>query len=592
MAKRSLLDTFQDPSTRALVHRIMRDHMAPYRWVLAGSLICMMLTAAATALLAAHMEAVIDQMFDSTDRCMVWIVGAQVLGIFILKGCAAYAGLVSMTRAGEGAVRDMRRIMVARVLAADLYFFDKMPTGDLLTRFSSDVAALRHIVGNTLTGLVRDFFTLIFLVCVMVQKDAWLSLVILGSFPLAYYPVVLLGRKTRRSSASLQEHLARFVTQMTQVIQEIRIVKAYGAQARELDHADRLLDETLHHVMKMTRNRAASTPIMEIFTGLAVVGVITYGGLSVMEGTQTKGAFFAFITALILSYEPLRRLANLNAELQERLASAVRVFEIMDIRPQICDGPQASPLPPVKGEIHFQDVSFSYVSDHPILKALNLHIPAGKTAALVGPSGGGKSTILNLIPRFYEPDSGQISIDGHPIASVTLDTLRAQVGLVSQEVSLFDETIAYNIAYGAPDASHEQIVAAAQAAGAHDFIIALPQGYETTIGEQGAFLSGGQRQRLTIARAMLKDAPILLLDEATSALDNTSEQQVQQAIAALSRGRTTLIIAHRLSTVQDADIIFVIAHGAVVAQGTHAQLLEGCDLYASLCQTEFRTRAP
>jgi subfamily B ATP-binding cassette protein MsbA len=351
------------------------------------------------------------------------------------------------------------------------------------------------------------------------------------------------------------------------------------------------LSQAIHSVFKRTikgvRVKSATHPIMEFLGGIAIAAVIVYGGSQVIAGKQTPGAFFAFITALIMSYEPLKRLANLNANLQEQLAAAGRIFELLDYKNYIADLPEASDIKISKGHIRFHNVCFHYFPDHTILKNVTLDIPPGQTVALVGPSGGGKSTLMNLILRFFEVVYGEICIDNHPLPKFTLQSLRQQIALVSQEVILFDDTVYGNILYGKSNATEGEVIAAAKAAGAHDFIMTLPQGYSTYVGEQGLRLSGGQRQRLSIARAMVKNAPILLMDEPTSALDSESEQMIQGALRSLMRNKTTLIIAHRLATVRDADIIYVIEEGMVTAKGKHHVLLKTSPKYAQWCKIQF-----
>jgi subfamily B ATP-binding cassette protein MsbA len=358
-------------------------------------------------------------------------------------------------------------------------------------------------------------------------------------------------------------------------------------EAYETARADRLIESVNRLLNRAARIRSATSPVMETLGGIAVAGVILYGGYQVIEGTRTVGTFFSFITALLLAYQPMKTLANLTANLQEGLAAAQRIFAVLDIEPEIRDAPGAVPLAVSGGEIRFEAVRFTYPNGGPALNGADLVVPAGKTVALVGASGAGKSTVLNLIPRFYDTASGRVLIDGMDVRRVTLSSLRANIALVSQEVSLFDDTVRGNIAYGRFGASEADIVAAAKAAAADEFIRALPQGYDTMVGEHGVKLSGGQRQRVAIARAMLKNAPILLLDEATSALDTESERQVQAALKTLMRGRTTLVIAHRLSTVVDADLIYVIDAGRIVESGTHAELLARGGAYQRLYALQF-----
>jgi subfamily B ATP-binding cassette protein MsbA len=383
--------------------------------------------------------------------------------------------------------------------------------------------------------------------------------------------------------------MGAFTILLHQIFQGMRVVKAYAMEKYEQKRAYRLIDCISQLNIKGGRVRAASHPIMETLGGCAIVIVILYGGTQVIGGNRTTGTFISFITALLLAYEPMKRLAGLNASLQEGLAAAWRVFEAIDLKPAILSPPKAPALHVTKGEIALKEVCFSYPNGKKAVKDISLTLKAGQRIALVGPSGSGKSTLLNLIPRFYDVTAGRIEIDGKDIRDVTLSSLRSHVALVSQEVILFDDTVRANIAYGRWGASEEEIINAAKAAAAHTFIKALPEGYDTIVGEQGVRLSGGQRQRLSIARAMLKNAPLLLLDEATSSLDTASERQVQAALNRLMEGRTTIVVAHRLSTVVDADMIYVIEEGEVSEKGTHLELLENNKTYAKLVDLQFMT---
>ena len=389
----------------------------------------------------------------------------------------------------------------------------------------------------------------------------------------------------RKVSTNIQEQTATFTSLLTQGFQGIRLVKSYCMETHETQQTGKIIEEIFKRSLKAARVRAISHPVMEFLGGVAIAIVVIYGGSQVISGKQNPGTFFSFITALLMTYEPLKRLANLNANLQEQLAAVSRVFRFLDLESDIKEVSEAKELHVKKGEISFKDVCFSY-EEKEVLKEINFSIPAGKTVALVGASGAGKSTILNLISRFYDICGGTVSIDGADIRQVTLKSLRENIGLVSQEVILFDTSIRTNIAFGKPDATSEEIVKAAESAAAHEFIIDLPQGYDTFVGEQGVRLSGGQRQRIAIARAMLKNAPIILLDEPTSALDSASEQKVQRALRTLMKDRTTVIIAHRLATVVDADIIFVIDKGKIIASGRHVDLIQNNSRYAQLCKAQ------
>jgi len=421
----------------------------------------------------------------------------------------------------------------------------------------------------------------------MFYQDWLLGLVSFFVFPLAIHPIVGIGRRIRRVAANTQAEIGQLTTLLSQTFQGARHVKAYGMEAYEERRAAGLFERLFALIVRAGRTRSRASPMMEALGGAAIAAVILYGGHQVIAGARTPGALFSFITALLLAYQPLKNLANLNASLQEGLAAAERVFEVLDIEPTIRDRPGAKPLCICGGEIRFDSVSFGYASGAVALDNVSLTVPAGGTVALVGPSGAGKSTILNLIPRFFDVGEGSIAIDGQDVRSATLASLRGAIAVVAQEVSLFDDTVRANIAYGRFGASDAEIEAAAVAAAADRFIGELAQGYDTLVGEHGIRLSGGQRQRLAIARAMLKDAPILLLDEATSALDSESERQVQAALRVLMRGRTTLVIAHRLSTVQGADLICIVDRGHIVEIGQHEELLGAGGLYSRLHTMQF-----
>jgi ATP-binding cassette, subfamily B, bacterial MsbA len=568
-----------------LFRRLLRENVRPEAGWLALAFLFMVIVALSTATLAKLMEPVLDQVFTERNRDQLLTVAAAVLAVFLIKGFATYGQAVLMSRVGLRIVGRLQMRVVDHAIRQDLAYFHDTPTGTLVSRVLYDTAMLRGIVANVLTGLGKDLLTLAFLVALMFWQDWKLAVIAFFAFPTAIWPILRIGRRTRKVSANTQAEMAELTTLLSQVFQGARHVKAYGMEAYETARAASLIDRVTGLMTKAARIRSAGHPIMETLGGIAIVAVILYGGWQVIEGARTTGAFFSFVTALLLAYEPMKRLTQLNASLQEGLAAAERVYQVLDTPPAIVDRPGARPLEVAGGAIRFEDVRFAYRPDKPALNGVSLDIPAGRTVALVGPSGGGKSTILNLIPRFFDVDSGRVTIDGVDVRDVTLASLRRAVALVSQEVSLFDDTVGANIAYGRQTASEAEIVAAARAAQAHDFIAALPEGYATRIGEHGVKLSGGQRQRIAIARAMLKNAPILLLDEATSALDAESERAVQAALRDLMRGRTTLLIAHRLSTVIDADRIYVVDGGRVVESGRHAELLQAGGAYARLYRT-------
>lgn len=551
------------------------------------AVVCMIIMSAANAGLPLLMQYIVDDVFIAKNQALLWPIGFAVIGTFFTKGMANYGQSLLMSFVGLRIIADMQNRLFAHLAAMDLAFFHNVPSGTLISRFTNDVHQMRVAVSNGITGVGKDLMSLAWLVGLMFYQDWLLASISFFVFPAAIYPIVRIGKRMRKVTANTQEEIGLFTTVLSQTFQGIRIVKAYGMAAYEGKRVAEVVDRMLKLNLKSVRTREISRPIMESLGGIAIFVVIIYGGNRVIEGATTPGAFFSFITALLLAYEPMKRLSNLNASIQEGLASAQRLFSVMDRAPAIADKPGAKVLENVEGYVCLKDVCFSYNSDVEALNGLNIEVPDGKVVALVGTSGAGKSTILNLIPRFYDITSGSVTIDGHDVRDLTLESIYANIALVSQEVTLFDDTVAANIAYGRQGASQQEIEEAAHNAAADLFIRELPQGYETLVGEQGIRLSGGQRQRLAIARAMLKNAPILLLDEATSALDTESERHVQAALKALMKGRTTVVIAHRLSTVVDADMICVIDRGRVIEQGTHLELLAKSGTYKRLYDLQF-----
>ncbi len=570
-----------------LVARLARDFMRPHAKRIALAFLLMGLAAASTALRAWLMQPVLDNIFLARDGSLLLLLAGGALALAVVKGLSDYGDAVLMTRVGQRIIADVQKALFARLMRADLAYFHAHPTGTLISRFTSDAVLLRGAAANVLGGMGKDAVTVAFLIAVMFYQDWLLGLVSFFVFPLAIHPIVGIGRRIRRVAANTQAEIGQLTTLLSQTFQGARHVKAYGMEAYEERRAAGLFERLFALIVRAGRTRSRASPMMEALGGAAIAAVILYGGHQVIAGTRTPGALFSFITALLLAYQPLKNLANLNSSLQEGLAAAERIFEVLDIEPTIRDKPGARPLRIAGGEIRFDSVRFGYASGAVALDGLSLVVPAGYTVALVGRSGAGKSTILNLILRFFDVDAGSIAIDGQDVRSVTLASLRGAIALVAQEVSLFDDTVHANIAYGRFDASGAEVEAAARAAAADGFIRELPNGYDTPVGEHGVRLSGGQRQRIAIARAMLKDAPILLLDEATSALDSESERQVQAALRALMHGRTTLVIAHRLSTVQGADLICVVDRGHIVEIGRHAELLAHDGRYARLHATQF-----
>lgn len=578
-----------DAGSIGLIRRLLREQVRPHVGSLALAVFSMAVVAAMTAATAWLLKPAIDQVFTQRDPYWTVMVPLAVVAVVVVKAVATYFEGTLMTRFGERVVADTQVRLYAHLIRADLAWLHEMHSGKLIASFLYDAGLLREAVSKALTGIVKDSLSLIFLTGVMFAMNWQFALIVCVIFPIVGLTTRRLGKKARRGSARSQQETGKLTTILSETFEGARMVKAYGMEQREIERARSSVDARLGHIMKVVRARAAASPATEALGGIAVAVVIYIGGTT---DTLTLGTLTAFIYAALSAYQPLKALANLNTALQEGLAAAERIFAILDIPPTITDRPGARPLAVAGGEIRLEEVSFRYGTETTALAGVTLTVAPGRKAALVGASGAGKSTLLNLVPRFHDATAGRVLVDGHDVRDVTLDSLRRSIALVSQELTLFDDTVRANIAYGRPEASQAEIEAAARHAAAHDFIVALPQGYDTLVGENGVKLSGGQRQRIAIARAMLRDAPILLLDEATSALDTESERLIQAALADLMRGRTTLVIAHRLSTVIDADAIFVLDHGRLVEQGTHAELLARNGAYARLYATQFAAEAP
>jgi subfamily B ATP-binding cassette protein MsbA len=567
--------------------RLLREHVLPQvRWLVAGGL-CMVVYAAATAGQAWIMEPMLDRVFLERDRAMLWLVPVAVIGLALVKGGAGYGQTVAMYRVGQRIVADLQQRLFDHLIRADIGYITGRGSGPLISGLTYDTQQLRLSVSSALAAVARDALTIVFLTGLMFYQDWRLACIAAVGFPVASLPLTWLGRRMRRVARKGQAQMATLTARVEQLFQGIRQVKADHREADESARTADLIERLFRLNHTAARVSAISSPTMEVVGGFAVAAVIFYGGWQVLAGTTTPGTFFSFVTALLLAYRPLKSLAALHARLQVGLAAAERIYGMLDQQPEVRESLSAVALAVGPGEIRLERVRFGYRPDQVTLDGLDLTIPAGRALALVGPSGAGKSTVLNLILRFYDVDAGRVLIDGQDVRELTLASLRGAMALVSQDVDLFDDTVRANIAYGRPEASDAEIVAAAEAAAAHDFIMALPAGYGTLVGPSGASLSGGERQRLGIARAMLKDTPILLLDEATSALDAEAERAVRIALARLMRGRTTVVIAHRLSTVIDADLIAVVEQGRVVETGTHASLLAQGGTYERLFRQQF-----
>ncbi len=576
-----------DAKTRQLISRLWNESIRQYRWVVALTIYFMVLAASGEAMTIKMLQPIIDKIFVEQRHDMLVPISILILTIFLVKSVASYGQDCLIQLIGLRIVCDMQRKFFNHLSVMDHNFFHNNPSGSLVSRFTVDTVMMKNAVSSSLTNLFKDALSVIFLVILMFMQDVKLAAIILFIFPIAFYPIIYLGRKMRKVTANTQQHMGFLTTILEQIFQGISVVKSYAMEKYEQSRVNETVETIFKLNYKASRTRSASSPIMEFLGGVAIVVVVTYGGTRVMNGETTPGTFFAFLGALITAYRPMKSIAKLNLNVQEGLAGAQRLYEIIDTPTQIENSPSARELVLKDSNIKFDDVTFNYDDGTEAITNMSFDIKSGTTCALVGPSGAGKSTVLSLLLRFYDCSKGSILIDGQDIRDLTLESLRKNISLVSQDVTLFDNTVRNNILYGKPGASDEEVIKAAQTAAAHDFIMELPEGYDTIVGERGMKLSGGQRQRLSIARAMLKNAPILLLDEATSALDTESERKVQAAIDALMKNRTTLAIAHRLSTIINADVIHVIDKGALVESGTHDELIAKDGAYAKLYQLQF-----
>lgn len=559
-------------------------------WAKLGiSMVCMALISGSTAALAFLIKNILDDIFIAQNGVMLKVVTFVVLGVSLVRGVAVLAKEYFMNNVGQTIITTLRNELYGTIQDLSLSFFQKERTGVLMSRITNDVTLIQAMVSTSVTAAIEHVFTIIGLTGVIIYRDWKLALVALVVVPVAFYPIVKLGRRVRKVSTGTQQSVGELNTFLHETFAGAKIIKAFGREEYEKQRFYKKSWDLFRFEMKKVKAKALSSPVTDVCGGLGIAAVVWYGGHGVIKGTSTTGTFLSFLTAVMLLYEPLKKLSKLNNTVQEGLAALDRVFEIIEMEPEITDRPGAVELSPSSHRVAFEDVTFSYGED-PVLKGINLSAEPGEVIALVGMSGGGKSTFINLIPRFYDVTSGRIAIDDVDIRNVTLASLRSRIAMVTQDAILFNESIRDNIAYGNSDATWEDIVAASKAAYAYRFIMSLPDGFDTRIGELGSRLSGGEKQRLCIARALLKDAPILLLDEATSALDTEAEKVVQDALENLMKGRTTFVIAHRLSTIQHADRIVVVSKGEIVEEGKHDDLLARDGEYARLHTMQFARR--
>lgn len=584
-------DTKTEPQTdltaRQVLGQIWTGWVRQHRLLILRALCLMVVVAATGAAYPLLIQTVFDGLADENASgliAQIWIIPLGIVALASLKGLAMYFQVITVNRLALLVSTNIQKDMAAHIIEADLSLVSKDAPGNFVSRIMNDLNLVREAIVRLANNLVRDTLTIIAMIAMMFWFNWLLSVLVLAIYPVAMRPIISIGNRQRKASGDLQQHMEVVTSLLAEMLQGIRMIKAYQRESAEKLRSASAFDKLFHRLLQLLSGRAKIDPILEVLGGVAIAGVIAVASWQVSKGEMSVGDVIGFITALLMLVQPVRGLGTLNAVTQEGVAAGQRILHLLDQKPQIKDSPSAQDLKlgsATNTVLDFDKVGFSY-GTRPILTDISFSAEQGQTIALVGPSGAGKTSILNLILRFYDHQSGQILVGKQPLQDLRLASLRANVALVSQDAVLFDDTIAANIRFGKESASDAEVIAAAQAAAADTFISDMPEGYQTRVGAFGQRLSGGQRQRIAIARAMLKDAPILLLDEATSALDAESERQVQAALDRLKKGRTSLIVAHRLSTVQDADMIFVMDAGKIVERGTHTELMAQASLYAHM----------
>ena len=551
------------------------------------ALLLMACLAAVTGGYPMIIKASFDTLMADDGANLLFVLGA-IITITMLRSIFLYLQTVATQRIVTRMSTDIQKDAFTHLINADFARMTRETPGRLLSRLTNDINFLQQAVQASLNTAVRDTLMVIALVASMIYLDPLMSLFVLGVYPIAALPIAVISERLRKVAKRTQTELGDMTSLLAENLGASRLIKTYRLEDYASERVHGSFEQVFSLKMKAVRNRARLDPVLEALGGLAVAGVIAFAYWRIASGISTVGDFMGFVTALLMAAQPIRALGNLTGRIQEGLAAAERLYGLLDEKPSIVDTPDAKSLAITTGTISFEDVSFGYEqsSEQRAIEDFTLQVRGGTTVALVGRSGAGKSTVINLVPRLFDVTRGQISIDGQDIRSVTLQSLRSSIALVSQDITMFDDTIRANIALGRLDASEDEIIAAARDAAAHEFILAQPKGYDTMIGASGLRLSGGQRQRIALARAILKDAPILLLDEATSALDTQSEQLVQTALARFTENRTTLVIAHRLSTVQNADLICVMEDGRIIETGRHSDLISREGPYAQLAQAQ------
>jgi len=571
-----------------ILSRLFRDSIKPYLSRLISSLFFMIIIALCTGATAWLLDPAIEKIFLDKDSSMLVIIPIAIIGTLLIKSVSTYIQVFLLNSVAQNVIADTQIKLFKKIINADLAWLHKIHSAKIISNFLYDVTLLQDSVSSSLANGVKDFLTLICLVGVMYYQDWVLATIAIIAFPLVGLLSRQLGKRIKKASTETQEETGIMASILSENLDGTRIVKAYQQEDREIKKLSESVYRRMNKILKAINTRGATSPFAEFLAGFGIAGTLYYAGLRGLQGELPLNEFVSFLGAMMLAFQPLRRLAAVNTTLQEGFAAAIRVFDLLDQKSLINEEINAQELNNPNSDILFDNVTLSYDGQkNSALKNISLKIPNGKITALVGPSGSGKSSILNLIPRFYDPKSGAILIGNQNIRHLTMQSLRSKIALVNQEPILFDMSIKDNILYGNPNASDQEIEGASKSSASDEFITKLPEGYNTIVGEDGYSLSGGQKQRISLARAFLKDAPILLLDEATSSLDTESEHLVQEAINILMKNRTTLIIAHRLSTIINSDNIIVIDNGEVVESGTHSELIKNDGMYKKLYEREF-----
>ena len=572
----------------AKIYLRLLQYLRPYIPKTLMAVACMILATSASLYVPWIVRDVIDGVLVNKDEALLNVITIGIVVVFALRGFFVYGQSYLMAFISQKVVIDLREHLFRHFQRLSVSYFDRSQTGKVLSYMTNDVGVLQGALAQNVIELASESLALIGSLIAMFYLHWQLALLTLITVPLVAEAMKIFGVKLRRASGTMQQRAAEITSVLQEMIVSIRLIRLFVREDYEIGRFNRENENNFDAQMKAAQLSATLTPVVEFLAAFAVTVIVWYGGNEVIRGNLTSGSLIAFLVYAVNISNPVKRLGNVYGSIQRAVAAADRVFEVLDTLPEVQDAPDAKPLPPVKGRVTFEDVTFEYRSGEPALRNMSIDVAPGQVLAIVGPSGAGKSTIANLIPRFYDPQAGRIRIDGVDIRDVTVASLREQLAMVPQDTILFSASIHENILYGRLDATREEVMAAAQASNAHNFILQLPDGYETQIGERGCQLSGGQRQRIAIARAILKNPRILILDEATSALDAESERLVQDALDTLMVGRTTFVIAHRLSTIQRADRILVLEKGRMVECGTHADLLDAGGLYCKLysIQTE------